>query len=317
LKVVEHLQNCRNAGALCFLAILLVFAFAADAARAEQSGAKAHTRIISIGGSITEIIYALGAADGLIAVDTTSRYPLAATRLPNVGYMRQLAIEPILALNPTIVLAESDAGPPTVLKQLRAAGVMLRIIPDNPSPQGVVDKIRSVASALGTESKSEALISHLESEFSRLENRALTAKKRPAVLFLLSVGSGTPLAAGRETSAARIIELAGGRNAIEAFEGFKPLSPEAIAAANPDVILVTERTRKRFGGADGVMRRPEIAVTPAGQKGHLVTMDGLLLLGFGPRTPTAIEMLAAALHPSPADDLNVALENAQYSSIEP
>ena len=71
--MVEHLQNCRNAGALCFLAILLVFAFAADAARAEQSGAKAHTRIISIGGSITEIIYALGAADGLIAVDTTSR----------------------------------------------------------------------------------------------------------------------------------------------------------------------------------------------------------------------------------------------------
>ena len=68
-------------------------------------------RIISIGGAITEILYALGFEDRLAGVDATSLYPPAALRdKPNVGYMRQLSAEGVLGLNPSLVLAVQGSG---------------------------------------------------------------------------------------------------------------------------------------------------------------------------------------------------------------
>lgn len=127
-------------------------------------------------------------------------------------------------------------------------------------------------------------------------------ERRPSVLFLLSIGGGAPLAAGRGTSAAEIITLAGGRNAVQAFEGFKPLSAEAAIAAAPDVLLVTDRSLAALGGRESLLARPELALTPAGRARRVVAMDGLLLLGFGPRTPDAALRLASALHSPTAAD---------------
>ncbi len=254
-------------------------------------------RIVSVGGSITEIVYALGLQERLVAVDTTSLYPPQARELPNVGYMRQLAAEPILALAPTLILAVEDSGPPTVLDQLRSTGTKLVNVPDDPSPQGVLDKVALVADTLGVETQGAALRLRLAGAFSRLEAQVAKVTERPRVLFLLSVGNGAPLAAGRDTSAAGIIALAGGVNAIDGFTKFKPLSPEAAIAAAPDVVLITGRTLGMLGGREGLLTRPELAGTPAAKNGRLVTMDGLLLLGFGPRTPQAIVELAQALHP--------------------
>lgn len=254
-------------------------------------------RIVSVGGSITEIVYALGLQERLVAVDTTSLYPPQARELPNVGYMRQLAAEPILALAPTLILAVEDSGPPTVLDQLRSTGTKLVNVPDDPSPQGVLDKVALVADTLGVETQGAALRQRLAGAFSRLEAQVAKVTEQPRVLFLLSVGNGAPLAAGRDTSAAGIIALAGGVNAIDGFTKFKPLSPEAAIAAAPDVVLITGRTLGMLGGREGLLTRPELAGTPAAKNGRLVTMDGLLLLGFGPRTPQAIVELAQALHP--------------------
>ena len=253
--------------------------------------------MVSVGGAITEIVYALGAEDRVIAVDSTSRYPPRAQEHPNVGYMRQMSAEAILALEPSLILAEGDAGPPAALDQLRAAGVPLVVVPDHPSIGGVLKKVTAVAQALGLESRGNELSARLEHEFEELEDRLAPVDDRPSVLFLLSIGRGAPLAGGRGTSADGIIALAGGRNAIAELEGYKPLSPEAAAGAAPEVVLVTERTLRLLGGAAALLERPEIAVTPAGRSARLVTMDGLLLLGFGPRTPEAIRQLAAALHP--------------------
>jgi len=255
-------------------------------------------RVVSVGGAVTEIIYALGLSDRVIAVDSTSRYPDEAASKPNVGYMRQLAAEPILALDPSLVLAVQDAGPPAVLGQLREAGLPVVLIPDDPSPRGVIDKIARVAAALNVQEKGRALMARLRAELDALGAAVASLQSRPRVLFLLSVGGGgAPLAAGRKTSAAGIIELAGGVNAVDAFEGYKPLSPEAAVAAAPDVILVTNRSLGLLGGEAGLLGIPEIALTPAGQSRRVVAMDGLLLLGFGPRTGSAIEQLAKQLHP--------------------
>lgn len=260
-------------------------------------------RIVSIGGAVTEIVYALGAGEHLVAVDSTSSYPAAARQLPDVGYMRALAAEPILALAPDLVLAAADAGPPVVLRQLKAAGVGVVTIAEDPSPAGVVAKIHAVAAALGRPQAGQRLAARVAAAFAAVRSKVsavLASHDRPRVLFLLSAGSGSPLAAGTGTSAERIIRLAGGDNAIRGYRGYKPLAPEALVAAAPDVLLVAERTLDILGGARSLLARPAIAATPAGRNRRLVAMDGLLLLGFGPRTPAAIATLATQLHPDAA-----------------
>ncbi len=255
-------------------------------------------RVVSVGGAVSEIVFALGLSDRIIAVDSTSLYPEELTSKPNVGYMRQLAAEPILALEPSLVLAIQDSGPPSVLDQLREAGLPVVLIPDDPSVRGVLDKIERVAEALDEQEKGRALKTRLETELNTLAASVGRLPVRPRVLFLLSVGGGgAPLAAGRKTSAAGIIELAGGVNTVDAFEGYKPLSPEAAITAAPDVILVTNRSLDLLGGVAGLLSIPEIALTPAGQSRRVVAMDDLLLLGFGPRTGSAIKQLAKRLYP--------------------
>jgi iron complex transport system substrate-binding protein len=291
--------------AVCVLAFCALLGTGASSAADRGLNALGQTssvpnsgRVVSIGGSITEIIYALGLSDRIVAVDSTSLHPSEAGSKPNVGYMRQLAAEPILALEPTLILAEEDSGPPEVLKQLREANLSVVLIPDDPSPAGVLDKISRVAAALGVQEKGEILRARLESELKTLATAVASLSERPRVLFLLSVGGGgAPLAAGRKTSAAGIIGLAGGLNAVNAFEGYKPLSPEAAVAAAPDFILVTNRSLGLLGGESGLLSIPEIALSPAGKNRRIVAMDGLLLLGFGPRTGAAIEQLARHLHP--------------------
>ena len=256
-------------------------------------------RIVSVGGAVTEVAFALGFADNVVAVDSTSQYPDAVTEKPDVGYMRRLSAEPILGLAPSVVLAVEDAGPETALNQLRESGVPVVLVPDDPSYDGVLKKIELIAGALGVADKGRALTTALRGDFNRLNDAVGSVGERPKVLFLLSIGQGgAPLAGGRDTSADGIIRLAGGSNAVDAFDSFKPLSPEAAVTAAPDVLLVTSRTLELLGGKAGLLGLPEISLTPAAQQGRVVAIDGLLLLGFGPRTGQAVRTLAAELHPN-------------------
>ena len=255
-------------------------------------------RIIAIGGSITEIIYALGAEDKLVAVDSTSMYPASALeRHPDVGYMRALSAEPVLSVNPDVILAIDDAGPPEVLEQLQSAGVNVLTIPDEPSIEGVYRKIRSVAGVLGREPMGEQLISDIEQEYRDVAIVLSEAETRPEVLFLLSFGRGAPLAAGRDTSAHSMISLAGGNNVMAQVSGYKAITPEAIIAAEPEIVVVLQRTFALYGDKEKLFALPELATTPAAKQGRLSIFDGLYLIGFGPRTVSAVRDLAADFHP--------------------
>lgn len=254
-------------------------------------------RVISVGGSVTEIVYALGAGSKLVAVDQTSLHPPEAQDLPDVGYLRALSAEPILSLAPDLVLVEADAGPPEVLTQLESAGVTVARMPDQPDIGGVQQKIREVAAALGLESKGAELASQVGADHERVIAQVGKVQTRPRVMFVLSAGRGAPLVAGERTSAEAIIGMAGGRNAISGFPDYRPLSPEAGVAASPDIILVTYRTMRLLGGIEGLVTLPGIVGTPAADSRRIVSIDGLLLLGFGPRTPEAVATLAEALHP--------------------
>jgi len=255
--------------------------------------AGAAERILSIGGAVTEIVVALGAGDQLVGRDTTSTHPEPVTELPDVGYMRQLAPEGVLSVDPTLILAAEGAGPPETIDVLAATDIRLVTVPDGHGAAALAEKIRVVGAALGREDAAAALA---ERTLERLRGVARTAgAAAPRVMFVLSAQGGRIMASGRGTAADAVIGLAGGRNAVTEFAGYKPLSDEAILAAAPEAIVTMDRGDAAVARAD-LLAQPAIAATPAGRAGRVIAMDGLRLLGFGPRTPAAVADLAAALH---------------------
>jgi iron complex transport system substrate-binding protein len=240
-------------------------------------------RVVALGGDITETIYALNAQQHLVGVDTTSEWPAEAKQLPNVGYVRQLNAEGILALRPTQVIATHDAGPDTVLKQLREAGVSVELLPPTHTPQDVLAKVRQIGHLLGGDTQANSLDAKLTQTYATLQSRVAAMPRHPRVVFLLSAGAGNFLAAGRDTAADRAMALAGGNNAIQGYSGYKPMSAEALVAVAPDVLVVMSEHADGAGDAGQVLSLPGVAQTPAGQRKQVMFVDGQALLGFGPR----------------------------------
>jgi iron complex transport system substrate-binding protein len=258
-------------------------------------------RLISIGGALTEIIYLLKADTELVGVDTTSIYPTEASRLPNVGYARSLSTEGILALRPTQLLATAEAGPPIVLKQIIDSGIPLSILPSSHQFIDVIDRVRTIGRLVHKTDAAETLVSRLLLEWSNTQNRVANLKlSNTRVLFILSQNPSQLMVGGEKTSAAAMIAYAGARNAISGFSGFKPLTPEAVIAANPDVLLLTDQGMKSVGGIGGVLRLPGIKQTRAGKELKVVSLEAMYLLGFGPRMPLAVAELNLLLQQAKA-----------------
>jgi iron complex transport system substrate-binding protein len=256
------------------------------------------SRVVSIGGSVTEILYALGLEDRIVAVDTTSLYPpRALAGKPSVGYMRQLSPEGVLGLTPTLVLAAEGSGPKTTISVLEAASIPFVSVPDRFTGDGIVEKIRLIAQATDAGKRGACLAQSVEADLAALAALRAGVAHRRKVLFILSFTTGRPMVAGRATAADGILALAGATNAITEYDGYKLLNDESVIAANPDAVLVMERAAFRLD-AQTVFEHPAFAATPAAARRALISMEGLYLLGFGPRATRAARDLALALYPS-------------------
>lgn len=257
---------------------------------AQQPSGKA-PRLVTISGAITEMVYLLGAEAQLVATDTTSLYPAAARSTPKVGYMRQLSAEGLLSLRPDAVIATTEAGPPVVLDQIRSAGIRVELVEADHSWGEVQRKLQAVGRASARQAQAKELQATLDAQWSEVQSRVERAKgRKPRVLFVLS-HSASPQVSGEKTAADAVIRFAGGVNALGGFQGYRPMTAEAMASAAPDIILTSTQSIEAHGGADRFWERPELALTPAFRKRMLVTQDALLLLGFGPRTPASIGSL--------------------------
>lgn len=254
-------------------------------------------RVLPLGGPVTETVYALGAGDLVIGTDTSSVYPEAATKLPQVGYQRTLATEGILSLKPDLVLATDEAGPANVMEQLRTAGVRVVLVPSEHSVVGAQMKVKAIAAALGREEAGDKLAAAIAAQAKEAQAILARSPVKPKVLFLYARGASTLNVSGQGTAADAMIALAGAQNAVTGYEGYKPLTAESAVAAAPDYLLMMDRGLSSVGGKDSVLTQPGLALTPAGQNKRVVALDDLLLLGFGPRTGQAITLLARALHP--------------------
>ena len=251
-------------------------------------------RVITIGGALTETVYALGAKDLIVGSDTTSYYPPMAEKLPKVGYQRALSAEGILSLSPDLVILTEEAGPPPVLRQLESAEVEILTLKAGRSLEDVKANIQKIAEALNREETGAALIQKIDAESKKLTDSIATAKYKKRVMFILQHGGGAPLVAGKGTAADSIIALSGAANVVEDYDGYKPLSPEAAVALKPEVILITKRGLEQAGGKESLLNVPGISLTPAGRHGHVIAMDALLMLGFGPRAAQAASVLRKA-----------------------
>ena len=280
--------RARARSALLFVAALVAApaAWAADPA----------SRIVSIGGSVTEIVFALGEGDRLVARDTTSSFPQTAAALPDVGYMRRLSAEGILSVDPDLILAEAGSGPPETIAQLSEAQIPFVTVPDGFDSAGVVAKIGAVADALGVPDKGAALAARVDDELRAVAAPAAGRADKKRVMFILSNQGGRILASGGGTAADAIIGMAGAVNVFDTFDGYKPVSDEAITLAAPDVILMMERGGDHNLDDATLFAHPAISTTPAAADAALVRMNGLLLLGFGPRIAQSVQALGTALY---------------------
>jgi iron complex transport system substrate-binding protein len=255
------------------------------------------SRIVAIGGAVTEILYALGLSNQIAAVDVTSVYPVEVLKeKPNVGYMRQLSPEGVLSMRPSVVLSIEGAGPKEAITVLEAAGVPLVNVADRFDRIGVIEKIKLVAEVAGARARGECLAAAVQADFDGLEQIEKKITRPAKVMFTLSTAADRLMVAGRGTAADGIIRLAGAINPMTSFEGYKAVNDEAVIGAAPDAIMVMQRGAHASTTED-IFDKPAFKMTPAAASKTLISLDGLYLLGFGPRTAAAAREVAVRLYP--------------------
>jgi iron complex transport system substrate-binding protein len=258
------------------------------------------SRILSIGGAVTEVLYELGAADRIIAVDSTSQFPPHALKAhKNVGYFRALSTEGVLSVAPDAIIASDKAGPPEVVRALKASGIDYFEVNDDPTAEALKARVLAIATRIGQVAAGDVLVARIEKGLADLAEARARLQRKPRVLFVLSVQGGRAIVGGVETSADAVLRLAGASNAASSLKGFKPVSEESIIAMDPEAIVLMGRSSAP-SLRDEVLSLPGIAATRAGRDRRLIEMDGLYLLGFGPRVPAAATDLMKLLQVPPS-----------------
>lgn len=243
-------------------------------------------RIVSLNGSTTEILFALGVGEKVVGCDASSTYPKGVKeKLPSIGYQYGLNAEGILSLNPTLVIGRDDVRPPQVVQQLRMAGVTVLLLTEPRSFEGAKQRLLTIGKAVGREKKAEELIETLNNDIKKLEAKLASRKgqTQQKALFLYLRGTQTTLVLGTDTAPGAMFDIVGAENAAGSIKGNKPMTAEAVIAAQPDVYVLFSTGLESIGGVDGLLKLPGLAHTPAGQNRRVVTLDGQYLSGFGPR----------------------------------
>lgn len=269
------------------LALTVVFASCNKKQETNESATQPEVkkeRIVSLNGAISETLAALDNSENIIGVDVTSTFPEELkTKATDLGHVRSITAESILALQPTLIFGTSKDVNPTLNEQLNKANIKLILIDQKYTVDGTKQLVTDVAKAINNENYQPIL--------DNISNQIATVKpfeKKPKVLFIYARGAGNLMVAGKETPLHSMIELAGAENAAASLTDFKPLTPEALLTTNPDVILMFDSGLQSLGGVDGLLKIEGLSATNAGKNKKVITMEGQLLSGFGPRLGEAV-----------------------------
>ncbi|HLF70783.1 MAG TPA: hemin ABC transporter substrate-binding protein [Dehalococcoidia bacterium] len=257
------------------------------------------SRIIPLNGDIAEIVAALGLQEKIVGADISATYPAELQKLPSIGYQRTLSAEGILSLNPTVIIGNEGAGPPQVIEQIKAIGVPVVLIKSTTTLEGISTKIKAIGAALGVPVRAAELAAATDKDIADARAKASKATTKPKVMFLYIRGASTQVIMGEGSGADALITAAGGIDSGVAagIKGTKPITPEALVAAQPDSFLVLTAGLASVGGISGLLQIPGVTQTPAGINKKVIDMDDQYLLGLGPRAGKALMDLVKFFHP--------------------
>ncbi len=255
------------------------------------------TRIVCVSKQLTEIMFALGTGNKLVGVDLSSTYPPEAKKLPTVGYHRLLSAEGIISLRPTVVMHDGGIAPEAVVAQMQKVGVPLKQYQGSRTIDETKQLIHMLGTEFGAESKAQELCDKLDTDMKTVEERRKQFAGAPVKVIILHFGRvvNNYLAVGQKSTASKMLEWAGGVNSIDATEGMKPISPELIAQAQPDVILATDFGYDRLG-LEKFKDLPGIALTPAAKNNRIYRVEEHDLIYLGPRTGANTLTLMELIH---------------------
>ena len=279
------------------LALVTLTILACTSTQKDQTQTNGKQRIVCVAKQLTELIYALGAGDQLVGVDLSSTYPPAAQKLTKVGYHRMLNAEGIIALRPTVVYHDGNVAPEAVMQQLEKVGLPMRVFPDAHTIPEVKALLDTLAAQFGAQKQADSLKTKLDSDLTKATERVRQYKTTPNVAIIhFGRVINNYLVIGKAGTASYMLEMAGGKNVMDTLKGMKPLSPELISKAQPDIILVTDFGYDRLGNADKLATLPGIALTPAGKNKKIYRIEEHDLIYLGPRTGENILMLMKLIH---------------------
>lgn len=252
------------------------------------AGEVAPQRIVSLATGVGETLVALGVGDRVVGRDETSQVE-ALRDVPVVTQAHSVSAERVLDLDPDLVIIDARTTPTEALDQIAASGVRLVEVPEAWTLADIAPRIESVAEAVGV---------NPQEVVDGLPEDAEVPTDAPRVAFLYLRGTaGIYLLGGAGSGADSIIAAAGGidAGAQAGYDAFIPLTAEALATLNPDVLIVMSKGLESVNGIDGLVALPGVAQTTAGKDRRVIVVDDAILLSFGPRTPALVEQLREAL----------------------
>ncbi len=289
----------KKIGYLFGFMVFALFVSSCQSGNSESQSAAAHNpdslRIVSLNGTITEILSLAGLEDQIVGTDVASTYPESMKSKPKVGHNRKIPVEGVLALNPNLVIGTSTEVPKETVEQFRQAGLKVLLLDQEYSVEGSRNLIRAITDSLNLKLKGDSILSAFDRELADVKAFP-ESNEKPKVLFIYARGSGTMMVGGADTQVDKIIQLAGAENPAKDFKDYKPLTSESLVKYNPDVLLLFDSGLSSLGSAAGLLSVQGVKQTNAGKNKKIIAMDGQLLSGFSPRLPQAIKELHAKIH---------------------
>jgi len=260
-------------------------------------------RIISLSKHLTEFTFALGKGHNIVGVDWSSTYPDSAKLIKPVGYHRALNPEGIISMAPDLVLHSNDIGPESVLPQIQKAGLSCIAFGNANTMDSAKMLLKELGNFFGVKAKADSLCKVMDAGIVNATKvvAALKIKDTPTVM-IIHFGRASNVffvMSGRKGVGDKFIQMAGAKVAHYDAKGARQISGEAIAEANPDIIIATDFGYDQMGTMEKFIAGvPGVALTKAGKNKRIVRFEEHDLTYFSPRTGENIINLVHLFYPA-------------------
>jgi iron complex transport system substrate-binding protein len=267
-----------------------------------EDDVKRGMRIVCVSKQLNEMLFELGKGHDIVAVDLSSTYPDSAKLLTNVGYHRMLNAEGIISMKPDLVLHDFDMGPANVLPQLEKSGLNIKGYHGGRSIDSAKLLLKELGDFFKVPAKADSLNKKLDADIETAKNTlaSINIKDTPTVMIIQfgRASNSFFIMSGRGGTADKMIEMAGGKPAHYDAKGARQISPEAMATANPDIIIATDFGFDKMGGAENFKTVPGVALTNAAKNNRIYRFEEHDIVYFGPRTGKNVMKLLKLFYPN-------------------